>query len=50
MLEQLLQYDESLFLYLNSLGTETWDGMWLLITNKLTFITMAVDDIEKKFM
>ena len=40
MLEQLLQYDESLFLYLNSLGTETWDGMWLLITNKLTFIPL----------
>ena len=40
MIEQLLQYDNELFLYLNNLGSETWDWLWLLITNKLTFIPM----------
>ena len=38
MLEQLLEYDTELFVFLNSLGSENWDWLWLLITNKLTFI------------
>jgi undecaprenyl-diphosphatase len=37
MINTLLEYDTELFLYLNNLGSETWDGLWLLITNKLTF-------------
>lgn len=37
MLEQLLQYDKELFLYLNNLGTTTFDGFWLVMTNKYTF-------------
>jgi len=40
MLEQLIQYDKELFLFLNNLGTETWDALWLLITNKYTFIPL----------
>lgn len=40
MLDQLLQYDKELFLFLNNLGTPTWDGFWLVITNKLTFIPL----------
>jgi len=40
MLEQLLQYDKELFLYLNNLGTPAWDGFWLVLTNKLTFIPL----------
>lgn len=40
MLEQLLQYDTELFIYLNNLGTETWDWLWLIITDKLTFIPL----------
>ena len=40
MLETLLQYDTELFVYLNGLGSETWDGLWLLITNKLTFVPL----------
>ncbi len=40
MIDQLLQYDTSLFLFLNNLGSPTWDGLWLLITNKLTFIPL----------
>jgi len=38
MLEQLLQYDKELFLYLNNLGTKTWDGFWLLYTHKFNWI------------
>ena len=34
MLDQILQYDTELFLYLNNLGSETWDGFWLLVTSK----------------
>ena len=40
MLEQLLEYDTELFLYLNSLGTETWDWLWLLNTAKKTFVPL----------
>lgn len=32
MLEQLLDIDTGLFLFLNNLGNETWDGFWWLIT------------------
>ena len=38
MLESLLQYDKELFLFLNSLGNETWDGFWMFYTNKVNWI------------
>lgn len=34
-MEQLLEYDKQLFLYLNSLGARGWDNLWLFITHKL---------------
>lgn len=37
MIEQLLEYDTELFLYLNGLGSTTWDTLWLGITNKFIF-------------
>ncbi|WP_296381315.1 phosphatase PAP2 family protein [Winogradskyella sp.] len=37
MLEQLLELDTELFLYLNGLGSSTWDGLWLVITDEFTF-------------
>ena len=40
MLEQLLEYDTALFLYLNSLGSEAWDWLWLTITAKKTFVPL----------
>ena len=40
MLEQLVQYDTELFLYLNNLGSPSWDGLWLVITHKLTFVPL----------
>lgn len=38
MLETLLEYDKELFLFLNNLGSSTWDGFWLFITNKYNSI------------
>lgn len=35
MLDQLLQYDTEVFLYLNNLGTTSWDNFWLAYTTKL---------------
>ncbi|RDY60994.1 phosphatase PAP2 family protein [Flagellimonas nanhaiensis] len=32
MLEQLVQLDKDLFLFLNALGTERWDGFWMFMT------------------
>ena len=40
MLEQLLELDTNLFLYLNKLGTSGWDGLWLVITAKMTFVPL----------
>lgn len=38
MLNQLLEYDKELFLFLNNLGTPTWDGFWLFYTTKINWI------------
>jgi undecaprenyl-diphosphatase len=35
MIEQLLELDTQLLVFLNGLGSETYDGLWLLITNQL---------------
>ncbi|MGX1929493.1 phosphatase PAP2 family protein [Flagellimonas sp. 2504JD4-2] len=32
MLEELIQWDQEVFLFLNGLGTETWDGFWMFMT------------------
>ncbi|WP_420602469.1 phosphatase PAP2 family protein [Flagellimonas sp.] len=32
MLEELVQLDKELFLFLNGLGTPTWDGFWMFMT------------------
>jgi len=42
MLEEIIQYDKQLFLFLNSLGNSTWDGFWLFITNKLSWIPLYI--------
>ena len=39
-MEELIAYDKELFLWLNSLGSASWDGFWNLITNKLTSIPL----------
>ncbi|MGV6828932.1 MAG: phosphatase PAP2 family protein [Flavobacteriales bacterium] len=40
MIEELLKYDQELFLFLNNLGNENWDWLWIIITNKFTFIPL----------
>lgn len=38
MLEKILDLDTQLFVYLNSLGSETYDGLWLIITKQVNWI------------
>lgn len=38
MLEKLLELDRDLFIWLNSMGSEPFDGMWLLITRFTSWI------------
>lgn len=40
MIEEIIKYDTELFLFLNNLGSESWDVFWRVITNKLTFIPL----------
>ena len=40
MLDKLLDLDTELFVYLNSLGSERWDTLWLIITDELTFVPL----------
>lgn len=42
MIESLLSYDTELFLYLNNLGSERWDGFWLVVTEKWSSIPIYV--------
>lgn len=39
-MESLIEFDQELFIYLNSLGTTTWDGFWMFITGKWNAIPM----------
>ncbi|HEX9980065.1 MAG TPA: phosphatase PAP2 family protein [Flavobacterium sp.] len=38
MIEKLLKLDQELFVFLNSLGSETFDGFWLLITKQVSWV------------
>ena len=38
----MIQLDEQLFLYLNALGSESWDGFWLFMTKKFNMIPLYV--------
>ncbi len=40
MLEELIQLDKELFLFLNGLGNSNWDGFWMFATNKLSSIPL----------
>lgn len=42
MLEQLLQYDTELFLFLNNLGSAAYDGFWTVLSEKYTSIPLYV--------
>ncbi len=38
MIDQILQWDTEVFIYLNSLGTKSWDSFWLAYTSKFNWI------------
>ena len=40
MLESILEKDEAIFLFLNSLGSERWDQFWLIVTHEYTFVPL----------
>lgn len=42
MLEKLAKLDESLFIYLNNLGTKNWDKFWLTFTELPTHVPMML--------
>lgn len=37
-METLLEWDKNLFIFLNSLGSERFDGFWLFITDQINWI------------
>jgi len=41
-MEELLALDRQAFVFLNNLGSESWDGFWLTVTNKWTAIPLYV--------
>lgn len=38
MIDAIKQYDEQLLIFLNNLGNEHWDWLWLLITNQFNMV------------
>jgi undecaprenyl-diphosphatase len=40
MLEKLLSLDTQLFIYLNGLGSETYDPLWLVITKQVNWLPL----------
>jgi len=38
MVDKILQWDRELFVFLNGLGSETFDGFWLFITKQINWI------------
>ena len=39
-MEQLLELDHQIFIYLNNLGNSTWDSFWNFVTNKWSSIPL----------
>lgn len=40
MVDEILSYDVRFFVFLNGLGSETYDGLWLLITKQTNWIPL----------
>ena len=38
MLDKIIAFDTTLFIYLNSLGSTTFDGLWLVITKQVNWL------------
>ena len=41
-MNRIKQIDTEILIFLNNLGSETWDPLWIAITNKFTFIPMFI--------
>jgi len=39
-LDKIIAQDKELLIYLNSLGSETWDGFWMAATNQFSWIPL----------
>jgi len=55
-MNSLLQWDKELFLYLNSLGTESWDHFWMFMTGNFTWailigalFALSIERFKKRF-
>ncbi|CAM1352836.1 phosphatase PAP2 family protein [Tenacibaculum insulae] len=42
MIENIIQKDKELLIYLNNLGSEQWDGFWLVITNQFSWTPLFI--------
>lgn len=40
IVEKIIAYDKELFIFLNSLGSETWDNFWITLTNQFSWIPL----------
>ena len=41
-IEQIIEKDKELLVFINALGNEQWDGFWLFVTNKFTWIPLYI--------
>ena len=42
MLDDIIQVDKNLLIFLNNLGSEQWDPLWLIITNQLSWSPLFI--------
>ena len=40
LLDKIIRFDKELMIYLNGMGTESWDQFWILVTNQLSWIPL----------
>ena len=40
MIEKIVNLDRELFIFLNGLGSETYDGLWIIITHQVNWIPL----------
>jgi undecaprenyl-diphosphatase len=42
LLDDIIQVDKNLLIFLNNLGSEQWDPLWLIITNQLSWSPLFI--------
>jgi len=42
LLDEIIQYDKELLVFLNGLGNENWDTFWMTLTNQFSWIPLYV--------